>query len=295
MLREVRNGFYVVGVFYGHPGIFVNPSHRAIAIARQEGHQAFMLPGISAEACLFADVGIDPSTSGCQTIEATDLLLRNRPINTGSHLIIFQVGIVGDSGFHPQGFKNTKLHVLLEKLTEVYGSGHRLVHYIAPSMATVEPTIDFLTLGALKKSRNARRVTGISTFYIPPKHDVQPSPSAAKKLGLKVQQGAKSRNFGRLTMPEDPYGPRERVAIDELDKHKDPAWYKRVRASQPMFDLLYRLGSDPRAAAKFKANPDKFLIPYDSDLTQTERAALLTRRSFPVRQALQPSADDVAN
>ena len=33
MLREVRKGFYVVGCFYGHPGVFVNPSHRAIAIA----------------------------------------------------------------------------------------------------------------------------------------------------------------------------------------------------------------------------------------------------------------------
>ncbi|KAI1495904.1 hypothetical protein F5X99DRAFT_100465 [Biscogniauxia marginata] len=55
ILREVRRGFYVVGVFYGHLGIFVNPSHRAVAIARNEGHQACMLPGISVEDCLFVD------------------------------------------------------------------------------------------------------------------------------------------------------------------------------------------------------------------------------------------------
>ena len=43
MLQSVREGLNVVGVFYGHPGVFVNPSHRAIAIARQEGHAAFMV------------------------------------------------------------------------------------------------------------------------------------------------------------------------------------------------------------------------------------------------------------
>ena len=56
MLREVRKGFFVVGVFYGHPGVFVNPSHRALAIANSEGFEAVMLPGVSAEDCLFADL-----------------------------------------------------------------------------------------------------------------------------------------------------------------------------------------------------------------------------------------------
>jgi hypothetical protein len=59
MLREVRKGYYVVGVFYGHPGVFVNPSHRAIAIAISEGYDTLMLPGVSAEDCLFVEIGID--------------------------------------------------------------------------------------------------------------------------------------------------------------------------------------------------------------------------------------------
>ena len=128
MLREVRNGFYVVGIFYGHPGIFVNPTHRAIAIARQEGHQAFMLPGISAEACLFSDIGVDPAFPSCQTFEATDLLLRERPINTTGHVVIFQIDIVGDSGFHPNGFMNTKPQILISKLQDIYGVDHPIVH-----------------------------------------------------------------------------------------------------------------------------------------------------------------------
>ena len=105
LLREVRNGHHVVGVFYGHPGVFVNPSHRAIAIARSEGHIAHMYAGVSAEDCLFAEIGVDPSRPGCQTIEATDLLLRNRTLLTDSHVIIFQVGCVGLIGFDFKGFK----------------------------------------------------------------------------------------------------------------------------------------------------------------------------------------------
>ena len=36
-LHYARRGLNVVGVFYGHPGVFVLPSHRAVEIANNEG------------------------------------------------------------------------------------------------------------------------------------------------------------------------------------------------------------------------------------------------------------------
>ena len=42
-----------------------------------------MLPGISAEDCLFADLGFDPAVRGCQTFEATDFLLRQPRFEPG--------------------------------------------------------------------------------------------------------------------------------------------------------------------------------------------------------------------
>ena len=74
MLNSVRAGKLTVGILYGHPGVFVNPSHRAIYIARSEGYFAKMLPGISAEDCLYADLGIDPATTGCSMFEASLLI-----------------------------------------------------------------------------------------------------------------------------------------------------------------------------------------------------------------------------
>ena len=95
MLQEVRLGYDVLGIFYGHPGVFVSPSHLAIAKARQEGYKAKMLPGVSAEDYMFADLGFDPSIYGCMTCEATELLIRNRSLNPAVTNIIWQVGAVG--------------------------------------------------------------------------------------------------------------------------------------------------------------------------------------------------------
>src|SRR6266700_5714918 len=64
ILAEVRSGKYVCALFYGHPGVFVTPSHNAIELARREGYDAVMLPAVSAEDCLYADLGVDPSMPG---------------------------------------------------------------------------------------------------------------------------------------------------------------------------------------------------------------------------------------
>ena len=65
-----------------------------------------MLPAISAGDCLFADLGVDPSYPGSQSLEATDLLLRNCTILSDAHVIVLQVGCVGDLGFRRQGYIN---------------------------------------------------------------------------------------------------------------------------------------------------------------------------------------------
>jgi len=67
MLAEVRVGKTVCGAFYGHPGVFAQAPHRAIQQARAEGYAAHMEPGISAEDCLYADLGIDPGTVAAST------------------------------------------------------------------------------------------------------------------------------------------------------------------------------------------------------------------------------------
>jgi precorrin-2 methylase len=49
ILSCVRSGLLTCAAFYGHPGVFVYPSHEAIRRARSEGYTAKMLPGALAD------------------------------------------------------------------------------------------------------------------------------------------------------------------------------------------------------------------------------------------------------
>ena len=99
MLYYLRQGLDVVAIYYGHPGLFVLSTHRAVAIARREGYRAVMRPGISALDCLCADLGVDPSQPGMATYEATDMILRQRKPDTALHVVLWQVGLIGELGY----------------------------------------------------------------------------------------------------------------------------------------------------------------------------------------------------
>src|SRR5262249_55952404 len=94
-LRYVRAGKVVCFAAYGHPGVFASPTHEGVQKARAEVYKARMLPVISAEDCLFADLNIDPASSGCQSYEATDFLVNRRVIDPSSHVILWQMHVLG--------------------------------------------------------------------------------------------------------------------------------------------------------------------------------------------------------
>jgi precorrin-6B methylase 1 len=165
MIDEVRKGSKVCVAFYGHPGVFTFPSHEAIRQARALGYPARMLPGISAEDCLFADLGIDPAMAGCQSFEATDFLIFRRRFDTNSSLVLWQVGVIGDPTFQGGGYDLSGLHVLADYLIGFYGGQHRAVLYEASHYPTYEPMIQPVALADLADAK----ATAITTVYVPPK------------------------------------------------------------------------------------------------------------------------------
>ena len=120
MLHFVRQGMRVVAIFYGHPGVFVLSTHRAIAIARREGHRAVMRAGVSALDTMCADLGFDPSQPGLMTYEATDMIVRRRQPDPALHVVLWQVGLIGELGYRRQGFLNSGFSLLLDHLEAVY-------------------------------------------------------------------------------------------------------------------------------------------------------------------------------
>ncbi|MGH9278368.1 MAG: SAM-dependent methyltransferase [Acidimicrobiales bacterium] len=181
VLSSVRDGLRTCLACYGHPGVFVIPSHAAIRQARAEGFSAHMLPGISAEDCLFADLGIDPARAGCQTYEATDFLLSRRVIDPSCALILWQVGVM-DWAYRSSGYSLAALPLLLERLFEYYRPDHPVVVYEAAVYAGCEAVIKTVPLLRIGEAALASS----STLFIPPARPPQVDPFMQQRLAMHV-------------------------------------------------------------------------------------------------------------
>jgi uncharacterized protein YabN with tetrapyrrole methylase and pyrophosphatase domain len=164
VLEPVRAGGRVCAAFYGHPGVFVRPSHEAVARARAEGHAARMLPAVSAEDCLFADLGVDPATHGCASFDATTFLARPRPVDTSASLVLWQVAAVLESRAVAAGAHGGHLDVLAARLLELYPPEHPVLLYEASPFPVGEPLVERFPLAELTRARP----TPQATLYVPP-------------------------------------------------------------------------------------------------------------------------------
>lgn len=164
ILSHVRNGYTTCVACYGHPGVFVSPTHEAVRRAKAEGFSARMLPGISAEDCLFADLGVDPAAHGCQSYEATDFLINGRVIDPTSSVVLWQVGVLGDATFKREHYNLAALSLLVDRLCVVYPADHVVCLYEAAVLYGCEPVIVRLPIRDLR----AADLSPITTLYIPP-------------------------------------------------------------------------------------------------------------------------------
>ena len=181
VLAEVRRGRRVCFALYGHPGVFAMPSHAAVAIARQEGYRAVMQPGVSADACLIADLGVDPATSGWQSYEATDFLLRRRRPDPSAGLLLWQVGVVGRVDYATGPLDRVKLALLTTALAKTYPKSHLATLYEAASVPGYPASIEPVRIGALHL---AESISPITTLYVPPSKRATVDLEMAARLGL---------------------------------------------------------------------------------------------------------------
>jgi uncharacterized protein YabN with tetrapyrrole methylase and pyrophosphatase domain len=171
MMTEVRAGKDVCAVFYGHPGIFAWSPHKVIEVARAEGYKAHMEAGISAEDCLYADLGIDPGRVGCQHLEASQLLFFERNLDTTSNVILWQLGVVGDRSLGRFRTPDAYRELLVERLRQDYPADHEVIVYRAPTLPVEGPHIQKMAL----RNFVAAEFTGQETLVLPPAHALRPN------------------------------------------------------------------------------------------------------------------------
>jgi len=290
MLYHVRRGKKVVAVYYGHPGIFATPTHRAIQIARKEGHVARMRPGISALDYLVADVGFDPMLPGLLSYEASDLLLRRRRLDPTLHTVIWQIGTVGEFQFDPKGFANHGFDLFVDVLIEAYGIDAKAIHYIAPQYVGIEPLIETHRIGSLREEPVRSKVSALSTLYLPPA-EVTPT-DVARSIDLKFD----ASNDLEFTYDFSSYTLRERAAVDRLHNFVAPSHYV-VAGASPASEFMLLVSRDLDLQRRYLANPAD-AIAQSNVVGLSERARRLLTIPHPaaINAAIaEPSEKDISD
>lgn len=283
LLHFVRQGKKVVAIYYGHPGVFAMPTHRAIHIARAEGHEAIMRPGISALDYLVADIGFDPALPGLLTFEATDMLLRRRRIDPTLHVVLWQVGVVGEFQFDPGGFKNRGFDLLVDTLRETYGSDWEVTHYIAPQYVGIEPLIERFKIDELCNPDVRKRISSLSTFYIEPQLAVATDAEISIALGHSQPDnpvGTPSRLY-----PYKRYAQREWAAIAAFREFEAPDHYSLAPDSAEV-DFMLMLSNDLELQARYRRDP--------AEVVNDERFEGLSERGRKLLSIPHPKAIDAA-
>lgn|SRR3990167_576868 len=185
ILQTLRKMQHVCVVLYGHPSLFSQPGLSAVIEARQQGFYAKILPGISAEDCLVADLCIDVGASGSQSFEATDFLLYRRQFDVTSHLILWQVDVIGMFE-HATRQRDSQygIRILANHLSQHYSDEHEVVIYEAAQYPSFDYQIQKLQL----KDLSVGKFSAISTLYVPPALHARYDVAMAEKLGINIHK-----------------------------------------------------------------------------------------------------------
>ncbi|KAK6529513.1 hypothetical protein TWF281_008684 [Arthrobotrys megalospora] len=281
MLADVRVGKYVVGAFFGHPGLFMSPNRRALAIAQAEGYATKMIPGISVDDCILADLGIDPSFVGCLTCEARDFLIHDHLGLQSRHVIMYEVGYLG---FYGDDSRTDYFEYLVNKLGKTYGDSHPLVNYTAAISPIMSPIIEHLTIADLRKPEVRKRITSASTLYFPPtetpplnefaRHLLADGVTSKEQFQHAIFPGRPLYQLVGKTLPPEAYSENAQKAVAALPDRKISPRCPVYCASPAMQTAVEQIYLKRDALGEYLASPASFVPDSVAGLKAIEKAAL---------------------
>lgn len=165
IVSHVMRGERVCVALYGHPGVGCDPTHMVMRRAATDGFRARILPGISSDACLYADLHVDPMEAGVQAYEASLFLYRRPRFDVRAALLLWQIGFIGEPSIKFSGQVNRPgLRALVHFLRRHYPPSHRVAIYEASWYPICPPRILWVPL-----SKAAASVpNAAATLYVPP-------------------------------------------------------------------------------------------------------------------------------
>jgi precorrin-2 methylase len=156
----------VTFAIHGHPLIATNPPFLVLDLAKALDVKTAVLPGVSAIDSILADLRVDPVVSGVQMYEATDLLLRRRPLQADVPLIIWQIGPL-ETALHSNRVSSPKrFERFIAYLCQFYPARHEVTAvYCSPH--PLMPA-DILKFAIEDMGAHAHRIHAGFSLYVPP-------------------------------------------------------------------------------------------------------------------------------
>ena len=156
----------VTFAIHGHPLIAAHPPFLVLELAKALDLRVEVLPGISALDAIFADLRIDPVVHGVQMYEATDLLLRRRPLQPEVPAIIWQIGPL-ETGLHTdRASRPERFSRFIGHLRQYYPARHEVVAIYCAPHPLLAPNI--LRFALEDMGRYAQDIHAGFTLYVPP-------------------------------------------------------------------------------------------------------------------------------
>jgi uncharacterized protein YabN with tetrapyrrole methylase and pyrophosphatase domain len=150
---------------YGHPWVYCYPTTLVTRAAPLLGLRVEVFPGISAFDTLLVDLGMDIAFDGIQMYEATDVLMRRRPIQNDVACVIWQPTVVGDPTCPSGPYAAEQFKPLQDYLLGFYPVDHEAVLVTSKTYPLIRSVVKHLPLGEL-----AAELAGepdVGTLYIP--------------------------------------------------------------------------------------------------------------------------------
>ncbi len=179
----------VTFAMHGHPVVFCYAPFLIADMASLLGLNVRVVPGISSLACLCADLMLDPGVSGLLMYEATEMLLRRRPLLPDVPTLLWQVGNLETRLHSMRASRPERLDRFRDYLLESYAPDHPVTAFYASPHALIPPTVFTFPLAEI--GAHARALHAGVTLYLPP---ARPRPIADFDLLRKIDDPGHLRN-----------------------------------------------------------------------------------------------------
>lgn len=156
----------VTFAMHGHPIVGVYAPFLIKDTAGLLDLEVQVMPGISAMDCLFAELMVDPCVSGIQMYEATEMLLRRRPLQPDVPALIWQIGCVETALYTTRRSKPERFERLQSHLLHFYPPEHTVTAFYSTPHPLVRS--DALRFALREMCAQAHALHAGFTLFVPP-------------------------------------------------------------------------------------------------------------------------------